>query len=91
MAGQSGGSRFSHHWGRPGYRPAEVDAFIDRIEATLGGTAAPGQAVTAAEVRAVQFGTTRRKGYDDRMVDEALEAYAARLASRRSPPPEPGV
>jgi DivIVA domain-containing protein len=88
MAGQSAGSRFRRAWVRPGYRPADVDAYIDRIEATLGGTAAPGQAVTAADVRAVQFRVTYRKGYDDRMVDDALDAYAARLASRRSPPPE---
>jgi DivIVA domain-containing protein len=52
MAGQSGGSRFPRHWGRPGYRPADVDALIDRIEATLSGTAAPDQAVTAAGVNA---------------------------------------
>jgi DivIVA domain-containing protein len=40
MTGQSSGSRFPRHFGRPGYRPADVDAFIDRIEATLSGAAA---------------------------------------------------
>ena len=90
MTGQSGGSRFPRHWGRPAYWPSEVDAFIDRIEATLNGTAAPGQAVTAADVRAARFGTTRRKGYPMRVVDDALDAYAALLASRRSSPPEAG-
>jgi DivIVA domain-containing protein len=88
MTGQSSGSRFPHHWGRPGYRPSDVDAFIDRIEATLGGAAAPGQAVTAADVNAVQFGTTRHRGYDDRAVDDALDDYAARLAARGGPPTE---
>lgn len=88
MTGQSSGSRFPRHWGRPGYRPADVDVFIDRIEATLSGAAVPGQAVTAADVKAVLFGTTRGRGYDQRMVDEALDAYAAQVAARGGPTPE---
>ena len=90
MTGQSAGSRFPRHWGRPNYWPSDVDAFIDRIEATLDGTAAPGQAVTAADVKNSRFGSTRRKGYDMRAVDDALDAYAAQLASRTSPPPQGG-
>jgi DivIVA domain-containing protein len=90
MTGQSGGSRFPRprHWGHPAYRRADVDAFIDRIEATLSGTAAPGQAVTAADVNAARFGTTRRQGYDEQMVDDAMDAYAAQLAASRSSRPE---
>ena len=41
--------------------------------------------VTAADVEAVKFGTTRRGGYDEMVVDEALDHHAdglALLASR---------
>ena len=57
----------------PGYRTAEVDEFIARIEATLSGNARPGQAVTAADVRAVTFNTTRLGGYEELTVDEVLD------------------
>ena len=56
----------------PGYRAAEVDEFIARIEATLTGNARPGQAVTAADVRAVTFNVTRGGGYEELTVDEVL-------------------
>ena len=67
---------------RPGYDMDKVDELIDRIEATLAGTAAPGQAVTAQQVRAAQFGTTRlfRHGYDQESVDNVLDTYVERLA-----------
>jgi DivIVA domain-containing protein len=58
---------------RPGYRIEEGDEFIARIEATLGGNARPGQAVTAADVRAVTFNTTRAGGYEELTVDEVLD------------------
>jgi DivIVA domain-containing protein len=80
MTGQYDGTRFPRPWGRPGYRPADVDALIDRIEATLDGTAAPGQALTAAQINAATFRVTRLKGYDELMVDDAMDAYAAQLA-----------
>ncbi len=57
----------------PGYRAAEVDEFIARIEATLSGNARPGQAITAADVRAVTFNVTRHGGYEERTVDEVLD------------------
>ena len=56
----------------PGYRTDEVDVFIARIEATLTGNARPGQAVTAADVRAVTFNVTRGGGYEELTVDEVL-------------------
>jgi DivIVA domain-containing protein len=57
----------------PGYRAAEVDEFIARIEATLSGNAQLGQAVTAADVRAVTFNVTRGGGYEELTVDEVLD------------------
>jgi DivIVA domain-containing protein len=63
----------------PGYRTAEVDEFIARIEATLSGNARPGQAITAADVQAVTFNVTRHGGYDERMMDEVLDHYADEL------------
>jgi DivIVA domain-containing protein len=65
---------------RPGYQIAEVDELIARIEATLTPGTRPGRAVTAADVEAAKFGTTRRGGYDERVVDEALDYYAGALA-----------
>jgi DivIVA domain-containing protein len=65
---------------RPGYQIAEVDELIARIEATLATGTRPGQAVTAADVQAAKFGTTRRGGYDEQVVDEALDYYAGALA-----------
>ena len=63
----------------PGYRAAEVDEFIARIEATLSGNARPGQAITAADVRAVKFNVTPHGGYDERTMDEVLDHYAHEL------------
>lgn len=78
-AGIAGDGRFPRRSWSPGYRASEVDALIERIEATLAGTTGPEQAVTAAEVRTARFGTIRRGGYDPSMVDQALEAYAGQL------------
>jgi DivIVA domain-containing protein len=79
MARETTGRFYRARW-RPGYQTAEVDEFITRIEATLAGDARPGQVVTAADVEAVKFGTTRRGGYDEQVVDEALDHYADGLA-----------
>jgi DivIVA domain-containing protein len=78
MTGHAG-ARFARHKWYPGYRVAEVDEFVARIEATLIGGAGPERTVTAADVRAVRFGTTRRGGYDQFVVDEALDRYAGEL------------
>ena len=71
----------------PGYRAAEVDEFIVRIEATLSGNARPGQAITAADVQAVKFKVTRRGGYDERTMDEVLDHYAHELDKLTPFPP----
>jgi DivIVA domain-containing protein len=73
-----------------GYRTAEVDEFIARIEATLSGNARAGQAITAADVRAVTFHVTRHGGYDERTMDEVLDHYAHELDKLRPSPPPPG-
>lgn len=76
---QANGRRFRRRSWSPGYSAPEVDALIERIEATLAGTAGPDRAVTAADARAARFGTTRRGGYDPSMVDQTLAAYAQQL------------
>ena len=48
MAGHTAGS-FPRHKLGPGYRAAEVDELIARIEATLSGHARPAQAITATQ------------------------------------------
>ena len=77
-AGSTAGS-FPRRKLGPGYRAAEVDEFIARIEATLSGNARPGQAITAADVQAVKFKVTRHAGYDERTMDEVLDHYADEL------------
>ena len=71
----------------PGYRAAEVDEFIARIEATLSGNARPGQAITAADVQAVKFSVTRHGGYDEFTMDEVLDHYAHELGKLTPFPP----
>ena len=71
----------------PGYRAAEVDEFIARIEATLSGNAGPGHAITAADVRAVKFNVTRHGGYEERTMDEVLDHYAHELDKLTPFPP----
>ncbi len=80
-------SRFYCARWRPGYQTAEVDEFIARIEATLTTGTRPGQPVTAADVEAAKFGTTRRGGYDEQTVDQALDHYADALARLAPFPP----
>lgn len=71
----------------PGYRAAEVDEFIARIEATLAGNARPGQAITPADVEAVKFKVTRHAGYEERTMDEVLDRYADELSKLTPFPP----
>jgi DivIVA domain-containing protein len=77
-AGHAAGSFPRRRLG-PGYRAAEVDEFIARIEATLSGNARPAPAITAADVQAVTFNVTRHGGYEERTVDEVLDHYAREL------------
>jgi DivIVA domain-containing protein len=68
--------RFSRTRYRPGYSIAEVEALIERIEATLGLRPRYGPPVRAADVAAAQFRLVRlRPGYEMREVDEALDQY----------------
>jgi DivIVA domain-containing protein len=67
----------------PGYQAAEVDEFIARIEATLSGSVPSDQMVTAADVEAMKFSTTRRGGYVEVEVDKALDYYADGLDKLR--------
>ena len=71
----------------PGYRAAEVDEFIARIEATLSGSARPGQTITAADVQAVKFKVTRHAGYDEQTMDVILDHYADELDKLTPSPP----
>jgi DivIVA domain-containing protein len=72
--------RFTRTKYRPGYLIADVDALIERIEATLGLRPRYGPPVTAAAVAAAQFRLVRlRSGYEMREVDEALDRYQEQL------------
>jgi DivIVA domain-containing protein len=72
--------RFTRTKYRAGYAIVDVDAFIDRIEETLGVRPRYGPPVTAADVVAVRFRLVRlRAGYEMREVDEALDRYADQL------------
>jgi DivIVA domain-containing protein len=85
-AGYTAG-RFPRRKLGPGYRTAEVDEFIARIEATLSGNARPGQAITAADVQAATFNVTRHGGYDELTMDEVLDHYAHELDKLTPFPP----
>jgi DivIVA domain-containing protein len=78
--------QFSRTRYAPGYRISDVDAFIDRIEATLGLRPRYGPPVTATDVARVQFRLVRfRRGYEPREVDHALDRYEELLAERGWP------
>jgi len=61
---------------RRGYDIDEVDEFIDRVVASLGGTSG----VTVEEVRAAPF-RPRRGGYDETAVDEMLDRVVELMMS----------
>lgn len=95
----SQGQRFRRRALRRGYKVDEVDAFLDRVEATLAGEP-PGDApVTAQEVHDVVF-RVRFGGYDEWQVDLHLDRVERQLADleertgpygreqRMPPPPE---
>lgn len=63
---------FSGVWLRPGYEEWEVDDFLDRVVATLRGTAT--DPVSASEVRSIEFSSTRPgPAYDTLDVDTFLD------------------
>jgi DivIVA domain-containing protein len=88
MAGHTAGS-FPRHKLGPGYRAAEVDELIARIEATLSGHARPAQAITATDVQSAKFNVTWHGGYDEQTVDLALDHYADALAGLAPSDPWP--
>ncbi|MFE6385388.1 DivIVA domain-containing protein [Nocardiopsis dassonvillei] len=71
---------------RPGYNEEDVDALLDRIEATLvalEGGPSTGPLITADEVRNSRFRTTRLSpGYREDEVDDFLDVVVADLAGR---------
>lgn len=72
--------RFSVTRLRPGYRPEQVDAFLEAICDTFLGVRQP--PLTASEVRDKQFATTRlRPGYDEEDVDAFLDQAEWRLSA----------
>ncbi|MER6626404.1 DivIVA domain-containing protein, partial [Streptomyces sp. NPDC000931] len=83
---------------RPGYNEEDVDALLDRIEATLvalEGGPRTGPLLTADEIRNSRFRTTRMSpGYREDEVDDFLDLVVADLAGRglgqpAAPPPLP--
>ncbi|GGO70568.1 hypothetical protein GCM10012289_34270 [Nonomuraea cavernae] len=70
---------------RSGYDPVDVDALIERIEATLGRGSRDVEPVTADDVRHATF-RAKRGGYQETAVDFALEAFVVALETKaRSP------
>jgi DivIVA domain-containing protein len=74
----SQGQRFRRRALRRGYKVDEVDAFLDRVEATLAGEQA-GPPVGAQEVHDVVF-RVRFGGYDEWQVDLHLDRVERQLA-----------
>src|SRR5262249_23023861 len=74
----SQGQRFRRRALRRGYKVDEVDAFLDRVEATLGGDPI-GAAVASQEVHDVVF-RVRFGGYDEWQVDLHLDRVERPLA-----------
>ena len=73
----SQGQRFRRRALRRGYKVDEVDAFLDRVEATLAGDPI-GSAVSAQEVHDVVF-RVRFGGYDEWQVDLHLDRVERQL------------
>lgn len=67
--------------GARGYDADEVDDLLDRAEATLRGAGA----LTAAEVRAVEFRPVEAGGYDPEEVDSLLDLVAEHLDATPAP------
>ncbi|MEV5447745.1 DivIVA domain-containing protein, partial [Streptomyces sp. NPDC052644] len=84
MASQ--GQRFRRKALRRGYKVDEVDAFLDRVEATLAGQPV-GAPVASQEVHDVVF-RVRFNGYDEWQVDlhlDRVERQLAELEERSAP------
>ncbi|MEO8906963.1 MAG: DivIVA domain-containing protein [Microbacteriaceae bacterium] len=66
---------------KPGYKTAEVDAFLDRARACYDGTDTAGATLTAEEIRHTAF-SMHRGGYTTDLVDAALERLEDAFAAR---------
>ncbi len=75
----SQGQRFRRRALRRGYKVDEVDAFLDRVEATLAGDPLGDAPVSAQEVHDVVF-RVRFGGYDEWQVDLHLDRVERQLA-----------
>ncbi len=75
----SQGQRFRRRALRRGYKVDEVDAFLDRVEATLAGDPIGGGPAAAQEVHDVVF-RVRFGGYDEWQVDLHLDRVERQLA-----------
>jgi DivIVA domain-containing protein len=86
MSSSSHGQRFRRRAIRRGYKVDEVDAFLDRVEATLNGVSPV--PVAAQDVHDVVF-RVRFGGYDEWQVDlhlDRVERQIAELEDRSGPP-----
>lgn len=80
------GTRFSQTKWREGYDQRDVDAFLDRVAATLERPGAAG-ALTADDVVQVRFRPTKLSaGYDQDEVDDFLDRVVASLRSTGDSP-----
>ncbi len=67
---------------REGYHSADVDEFMDRVDATLAGRP-DGHPISAEDVRSVMFRTVRMgSGYDEQAVDDELDRLERVLVDR---------
>ncbi len=83
----SAGHRFRRNPSRRGYKVDEVDAFLDRCEATIQGHPI-GSPVTVQEVHDVVF-RVRFGGYDEWQTDLYLDRMERDLSDRESGPASP--
>ncbi len=75
------------HIRKGGYDTQEVDAFLDRVAATMESEEPllPDGSMTADDVRNVEFSHMKRGGYDTREVDTFLDRVVAVLGSSHPP------
>ena len=79
----TGPAEFSRVRWRGGYAPEEVDAFVERLAATLNGQPI-GPPMTPEDVRNVSFTPVRlREGYAFEEVDQFLELAEAKLIEQQ--------
>ncbi|WP_020523411.1 DivIVA domain-containing protein [Catelliglobosispora koreensis] len=88
MSSSSHGQRFRRRAIRRGYKVDEVDAFLDRVEATINGSGAG--RVTAQDVHDVVF-RVRFGGYDEWQVDLHLDRVERQIAELEERSMGPGV